>query len=312
MEFRTKIPLKPQDPKIEYGSDILLLGSCFVENMGKKLEHFKFRILQNPFGVLFHPAAIAGFLENVVRRKEFQEEDVFYHNERWHCFDAHSSLSSPAKEEVLQQLNSGIEETYQFLKRASHVIITLGTAWGYQHKATERIVTNCHKIPQQQFSKELMDVRAELTACVNLIQTINPAVTVVFTVSPVRHLKDGFSENQQSKARLVLAVHEVISSTEDVCYFPSYEIMMDELRDYRFYGEDMIHPNPTAVNYIWQRFTQTWVSPEAIPVMEEVAQIQKGLGHKPFHENSESHQIFLSRLQEKIASLQADFPHMQF
>ena len=211
MEFRTKIPISPQEPKFDHGSRILLLGSCFVENMGKKLEYYKFQTLQNPFGILFHPTAIATFLSTVSDQKNFSEADIFFHNERWHCFDAHSALSSPDKVELLQGLNSAVREALAFLKSATHVIITLGTAWGYTNKATGKTVANCHKLPQREFDKELMEVNAQVAVCVDIIRNINPNASVIFTVSPVRHIKDGFVENQQSKARLITAVHRAIS-----------------------------------------------------------------------------------------------------
>ena len=258
MEFRTQIPITPQEPKIDHGSKVLLLGSCFVENIGRKLEYHKFQTLQNPFGILFHPAAIASFFEDVLQQKVFSEEDIFFHNERWHNFSAHSALSRINQEELLSELNSAVGKTGSFLKEASHVIITLGTAWGYKLKTSGKIVANCHKVPQREFEKELLEVNSKIQRCVNIIKKLNPKACIIFTVSPVRHLKDGFVENQQSKARLISAVHMAVSRDEKANYFPSYEIMMDELRDYRFYAEDMVHPNQVAINYTWKRFTETY------------------------------------------------------
>ncbi|GHA25912.1 hypothetical protein GCM10007103_03960 [Salinimicrobium marinum] len=315
MEFRTKIPIKTQEPAIGYDSQVLLLGSCFVENIGKRLEYHKFRTLQNPFGILFHPAAISNFLEKVRSRYVFSENDIFFHNERWHSFDAHSALSNPDKDKMLQDLNAAVEETYSFLKSVSHIIITPGTAWGYKFLETGKTVANCHKLPQKKFFKELTEVESGLKSCVEVIKTINPKATVIFTVSPVRHLRDGFMENQQSKARLITAIHELLKIPAPGIrrsYFPSYEIMMDELRDYRFYAEDMIHPNSVAVDYIWQRFVETWMSPETQKTSEEVEKIQKGLAHKPFNEDSEAHQQFRSKLQQKIQELQVKFPYIEF
>lgn len=315
MEFRTKIPISPQEPKIGYDSGILLLGSCFVENIGSKLEYAKFKTLQNPFGILFHPAAIAGFLEKVQTRHRFSEADIFYHNERWHSFDAHSALSHPDKEEMLQRLNAAVEVAYHFLETMSHVIITPGTAWAYDLLETGQTVANCHKLPQKNFRKELKEVKEDLKRSVEMIHSLNPEASVVFTVSPVRHLKDGFVENQVSKAKLITAISELIKEPAlegRVHYFPSYEIMMDELRDYRFYKEDMIHPSATAVDYIWQRFNDCWMSREAFATMDEVQKIQRGLAHKPFNENSEAHKQFLKKLHEKIADLQEQWPEMRF
>lgn len=312
MEFRTKVPTYVQEPKIGYSSKVLLLGSCFVENIGKKLEFFKFQNSLNPFGILFHPAAILDFLRNMLERKQFSEEDVFYHNETWHFFGAHSDLNSSEKRKILDRLNSVVEETREFLKRATHVIITPGTAWGYRYLKTGKVVANCHKVPQKNFNKELLEVKEDLLASVEIIQKLSPSAAIIFTVSPVRHLKDGFVENQRSKAKLVSGVHDVISKTTETYYFPSYEVMMDELRDYRFYTRDMLHPNSIAVDYIWEKFSESWISSEARQAMKRVDSIQKGLSHRPFNEASTAHQEFIRDLQEKIRQLKMEYPHMRF
>ncbi len=290
----------------------MLLGSCFVENIGKKLEYFKFQNSLNPFGILFHPAAIRNFLENVQSKKQFSEEDVFYHNETWHSFEAHSDLNSSEKGEILARLNSAVEETRKFLETATHVVITPGTAWGYRYRESGNVVANCHKVPQKNFRKELLEVEEDLLVCVEIVQEINPSAAMIFTVSPVRHLKDGFVENQQSKAKLISGVHEVISETAQTHYFPSYELMMDELRDYRFYAEDMVHPNSIAIDYIWKKFAETWISSEAVEVMKRVDSIQKGLSHRPFNKASEAHQKFVQDLQEKKQKLEKEYPQIRF
>lgn len=290
----------------------MLLGSCFVENIGRKLEYFKFRNDVNPFGILFHPSAIRTFLENVREKKSFSEEDIFYHNEAWHSFAAHSDLNGSEKSEILHRLNTAVEDTRQFLETATHVIITPGTAWGYRFRETGEVVANCHKLPQKNFSKELLEVKEDLLACVEIVQELNPSAAIIFTVSPVRHLKDGFIENQQSKAKLISGVHEVLSETSHSHYFPSYEIMIDELRDYRFYGEDMVHPNPVAIDYIWKKFAETWISAEAVEVMKKVDSIQKGLSHRPFNEASAAHQKFVQNLQKQKIELEAAYPQIRF
>ncbi|GAB2765395.1 GSCFA domain-containing protein [Actinomadura fibrosa] len=289
-----------------------MLGSCFVENIGKKLEYFKFQNKLNPFGILFHPSAIRNFLEKVSQKHHFSEEDIFYFNETWHSYQAHSDLNSSQKEEILSRLNSAVSESFEFLKTATHVVITSGTAWGYRLKETGKTVANCHKVPQKNFSKELQEVKEDLLKCVQIIREMNPSAAVIFTVSPVRHLKDGHIENQVSKAKLIQAVYEITLKEEKVEYFPSYEIMMDELRDYRFYSEDMLHPNQTAIDYIWEKFSESWISSEAAGTMKKIDGIQKGLLHRPFNPASEAHQKFTRELQEKIAALQEKHPHMKF
>lgn len=312
MQFRTKIPILQTDFKIDYNAKIVSLGSCFAVNMAEKFDYFKFENSCNPFGILFHPIAIEKLIDSAVSGNQFTEEDVFFHNERWHCFDAHSDLSNSSKDELIANLNAITTSLKLQLQAASHIIITYGTSWVYRNIATNEIVANCHKVPQKEFSKEILSVEIiekSIRNTLDLIQKINPNVKFIFTVSPVRHLKDGFVENQLSKAHLITAIHQILQSA---IYFPSYEIMMDELRDYRFYAEDMIHPNAVAIDYIWQRFSETSISEESQAIMKEVETIQKGLAHRPFNSNSESHQHFLSKLNDKMVKLQKQFPQIQF
>ncbi|MFY0630311.1 MAG: GSCFA domain-containing protein [Flavobacteriaceae bacterium] len=316
MNLQTNIPLtKETRNPIDYSSKVFLLGSCFSENIGEKFNYFKFQSNQNPFGILFHPKAIETFISNAINKKEHTEEDIFLLNERWHCFDAHSQLSSPSKEELLENLNFAIEKTNKQLTESTHIIITLGTSWVYRLIESDTIVANCHKVPQKKFLKEILstdEITESLEAVITLIRDLNPDVNFIFTVSPVRHLKDGFVENQQSKAHLIAAIHQVIEPRKKTHYFPSYEIMMDELRDYRFYGEDMIHPNQTAINYIWEKFNAAWISEDALSTEQEVDRIQKGLNHRPFNAESEEHQKFLHSIQQKITLLKNQHPHISF
>ena len=308
MQFRTKISILKSNNPIDYNAKIVSLGSCFAVNMAEKFDYFKFENSCNPFGILFHPLAIEKLIDFAVSGKQFSEEDVFFHNERWHCFDAHSDLSNSSKDELIANLNTITTSLKLQLQAASHIIITYGTSWVYRHLETNAIVANCHKVPQAAFSKEILSVetiKKSMQNTLDLIQKINPNANFIFTVSPVRHLKDGFVENQLSKAHLITAIHQIL---ESAIYFPSYEIMMDELRDYRFYAEDMIHPNQVAIDYIWQRFSETSISEESHSIMKEVETIQKGLQHRPFNPNSESHQQFLSKLHDKMLKLQKQFP----
>lgn len=310
MNLQTKIPLLPKRfNQIDYNSKVLLLGSCFSENIGEKFSYYKFDSVQNPFGILFQPLAIERLITNAINKKEYTENDIFLHNEQWHCFDTHSRLSHSNKDQLISELNSQILQTHNFLKEATHITITLGTAWTYRHIETDKIVANCHKVPQKKFLKELLSVEQiteSLDAIISLVKSVNPDVNFIFTVSPVRHIKDGFVENTLSKAHLITAIHNVLSlrrEPRNLNYFPSYEIMMDELRDYRFYNEDMLHPNQTAVNYIWEKFKKVCISEEANQIMDEVEIIQKGLAHKPFNPNSEAHKKFLLDLEKKKHAL---------
>lgn len=316
MKLQTQIPLQSQPHnQIDYHSKIVLFGSCFVENIGEKLKYYKFQQLQNPFGILFHPLAIENLISKAINKNTYTETDIFLHNEQWHCFDAHSKMSNVSKTSIVNGLNKSIHSTLSFLEQATHIIITLGTAWVYRHVESDTIVSNCHKIPQKNFNKELLtvdEVSESLQAISVLLKSINPKVSIIFTVSPVRHLKDGFLENSQSKAHLIAAIHQVVEPRNQLYYFPSYEIMLDELRDYRFYKEDLLHPNNLAVNYIWEKFQNVWISNDSNKTLEEIEAIQKGLEHKPFNPNSESHQRFLKDLKGKQQRIQETYPHIIF
>ena len=315
MNFRTQIPIPKNNRPIDYDSKIVSLGSCFAVNMAEKLDYFKFQNVCNPFGILFHPLAIEKFIDFAVSEKEFTDKDIFFHNELWHCFDAHSDLSNPDKEELLVSLNTIVQSTRMALEQASHVIVTYGTAWVYENVESNEIVANCHKVPQKQFVKQLLSIVQIETSLRNIIteiKAVNPNCNFVFTVSPVRHIKDGFVENNVSKAHLISALHAPNFKRTASNYFPSYEIMMDELRDYRFYAEDMLHPNQTAIDYIWIKFFENYVDEKEFGTMQNVCDIQKALHHRPFNPNSESHLKFLVSLNKKISHLKEKNSHIKF
>ena len=316
MQFTTQIPITKGNLPIDYNSRIVSLGSCFAVNIGQKFDYFKLRNTTNPFGILFHPLALEKFIGFAVNQKTFTEADIFFNNERWHCFDAHSDLSSTSKETLLANLNTATTSAHAEIKNATHLIITLGTAWVYREIASGNLVANCHKLSQRQFTKELLSVQAiqdSLSGIINMVKEVNPNTQLIFTVSPVRHIKDGFTENQWSKSNLISALLTTVNRQLLTCsYFPSYELMMDELRDYRFYAQDMIHPNQTAIDYIWERFTDAWITPEAQQTMKLADTIQKGLQHRSFSPDSQQHRDFLAKLSDKITALQKQHPHITF
>ena len=317
MKFTTLVPIPNSIHPLDYDSLILTLGSCFAVNMGERLDYFKFQNTTNPFGIIFNPVSIEKLIVRAVNQKQFTEEDVFFHNERFHCYEVHSDLSSANQQEFLDRLNAGLDVTYQKIKAASHILITYGTAWVYQEKNSGVVVANCHKMPQSYFDKHLLSVasiEAAIQNTVDAIRKVNPNCSFVFTLSPVRHIKDGFVENQRSKAHLITALQNLLSNhlLDKANYFPAYEIVMDELRDYRFYGEDLVHPSSMAIEYIWQRFRASSISETAMSTLDEVEAIQKSLLHKPFNPLAESHQKFQSKLQEKISRLQEKHPFIKF
>jgi hypothetical protein len=302
MNFQTQIPIQKPDFQIDYKSYIFSIGSCFAENMAQKFDYFKFNNLSNPFGILFHPFAIEKVLHKAISEIPFTENDIFFHNELYHCFDVHSEFSHPDKDIFLQNLNQTLLETKSFLEKSNYLIITLGTSWVYRLKEKNEVVANCHKVPQKEFSKELLSIEQILKSLENIVSFF-PDQKIIFTVSPVRHIKDGFAENTLSKSLLFVGLSEVLKKYQNSYYFPSYEIVMDELRDYRFYKEDMLHPTAVAVDYIWQRFSENYFSVEALRTSKEVDSIRKALNHKPFNPETEQHKKFVEKTQQQIKKL---------
>ena len=319
MNFTTKVPIEKYQNPIDYNSRILSLGSCFAENMAEKFYYFKFQNSVNPFGIIFNPVSIEKLVNRIVNKIEFTENDIFYHNDLWHCYEVHSELSNVNKDDFLSNLNSILFENFKIILNATHFIITYGTSWVYRLRQAQPdvngIVANCHKVPQNQFDKEILSVEIiekSIQNTISLIQKINPNCNFIFTISPVRHIKDGFVENQRSKAHLITAIQNSQLATRNSQYFPSYEIMMDELRDYRFYADDMLHPSQTAIDYICIKFFENYVSETEFNLMNQVCEIQRALKHRPFNPDSESHLKFLANLNLKISKIQEVLPFVTF
>jgi|SRR5690554_513393 len=299
--FRTSISIEKYNYSIDYDSEVFSVGSCFAENISKKFDYFKLKNKANPFGILFHPLAIEKVLEKATKEIPFTQDDIFFHNELWYCFDVHSEFSSTDKNQLLEQLNHTLFETKKNLEKSTHIIITLGTSWVYRYNQTNEIVANCHKVPQKEFTKELLSVE-QITKKLENIVSLFSYKKIIFTISPVRHIKDGFFENNVSKSNLFVSINN-IRSNPTVNYFPSYEIVMDELRDYRFFSEDMLHPNQIAIDYIWERFSENYLSEDALKISKEIDSIQKALNHKPFNPNTEAHKKFVESTQKRIEKL---------
>ena len=317
MKFQTPVTVKPTECPIDYNSHVLLLGSCFAVNIGDKFGFYKFRNLVNPFGILFHPLAIDEVIHRCINNQQYNASDVFLNNGRWHSFAAHSDLSHPDQQIMLQTLNERLVLLREALVTATHIVISYGTAWVYREKATKNIVANCHKVPSTHFDKEILStdtIEAAISNTISLIESVNPMAQIIFTISPVRHTKDGMVENQRSKANLIAALHDALEASEErkLAYFPAYEILMDELRDYRYYADDLIHPSKMAIEFIWQRFTESYIQRSAIQTMDEVGKVQKALSHRPFDVDSASHQQFIESVKLQIAKLETAYPHMKF
>ena len=314
MKFRTEIKCPKSTKQIDHNSKVVLLGSCFSEHMEDKFNYFKFDTFANPFGILFNPKALETAVGRCVKQDRYTKNDLIEHGEIWLSLDHHSRFNRSDHKQVLDEINTQINLGHQALNKASHVIITLGTSWIYKWKEDQRIVGNCHKISQKYFSKELLssdEIETSLRQIIGLVRSINKEASFIFTVSPVRHLKDGFIENTLSKSLLHKAIHDIKKETE-VSYFPAYEMMMDDLRDYRFYNKDLVHPNEMAVDYIWELFQESWISDRSKGIMNDIEEIQKALAHRPFDPDSEAHKNFLKNIEEKISFLKQQLPEIEF
>ena len=311
--FRTPIEIPVSEFNLTYKKNITMIGSCFTDNIGKKLTHYKFPVSINPFGVLYNPESVRNALDILVNEKYFGEEDLHEHNSRWLSFYHDTSFSGHDREMVLQEINKSIHAGNQWLNKTNLLIITFGTARVYHHKKRDHIVSNCHKVPAKEFNRYLLDINEIVDGYRELIgqlKKFNPNLHIVFTISPVRHWKDGAVGNQQSKAILVLAIKKLLGEFPELEYFPAYEILMDELRDYRFYAEDMLHPGETGINYIWDRFCETYIKKSTWKLMEKVDAIIKAKNHRPFHPKSLEYQNFLKKQIEKTEHFLDKYPHI--
>lgn len=313
--FRTEIKLSPSKIKLNYHSRILFTGSCFTENIGLKMQDLKFNTLVNPFGILYNPLSINNMLQMLLAEKQFSKKDIHHFNEQWLSFAHHGKFSHPDPTIFLKKLNTSTQAASGFLKKADVLIITLGTAFVYFLKETGQVAANCHKMPQKHFNRKRLSVAEITTALQPTIEALlvqNPNLHILFTVSPIRHWKDGAIDNQLSKATLIVAIHELVSKFEPLSYFPAYELLMDDLRDYRFYEADMLHPNDTAINYIWEQFLGVYMEASAKEKMKTVAKILAAVQHRPRNSKSEAHQRFIRQQLLHIKQVSTQFPFISF
>ncbi len=313
MDFRLEFSPKPFEVKINYQHNLLLIGSCFTEQIGTKLANCKFSVLDNPNGILFNPVSICKAIESYIDNRQYSNADLFYQNESWNSWQHHSRFSNPDKEKCLTVINESQTDAYEFLKNADWLLITLGSAFVYE--LDNKVVANCHKVPTDKFEKRLLsneEVIEGLQSTIEKAVAFNPGLNIIFTISPVRHLRDGFIENNRSKATLIHAVHQLVEKNSACFYFPAYELVIDDLRDYRFYAEDMVHPNYAATNYVWEKFITACIDEPSQQLMKEIAVIVAAKNHKPFNPTSEQHKKFLQTNMEKVNRLQKDFPYINF
>ena len=316
MNFQTSVELPAGLPAIRHADHILLMGSCFAENIGALLSDAKFRLELNPFGILYNPLSISSALREIATKKEYTEKDLFAYRGLWHSPMHHGSFSASTPEETLQHINVRLQQARKAMQQLDWLMLTFGTAYVYEQKETGKVVANCHKLPESNFNRRLLlvdEIVDEYTSLITSLAARNPNLKILFTVSPIRHIRDGMHANQLSKSTLLLAIDRLQQFfPQHVFYFPSYEIVLDELRDYRFYADDMLHPSPLAVRYLWERFSETFFSADTKQIMAEVEDIRRDLAHKPFHPASEAYQRFLGQIVLKIERLIGKYPYLDF
>jgi len=313
MEFQLPISLGSLPRPIRYGDKILLTGSCFTEHIGDALQDWKFDILQNPNGILFDVASVASSLLSYIQPRIYTVDDLIFLNELWQSWQHHSIFSGTDRDAVAASINASQQRAHAFLKEADWLIITLGSAFSYRLAEGGKAVANCHRAPGKTFVKHLLtieEIQTALDGCLYQLRYFNPKLRVIFTVSPVRHIRDGVVENNRSKARLLESVHHLVEKFDRIYYFPAYELVIDVLRDYRFYDIDMVHPNYSATQFVLEKFTEYGIEPAARPLMEELRKLVVARRHRPLHPATEAHARFRREQYEKAAGLARRFPFL--
>ncbi len=315
MNFMIDIDIKSPGQMIAYPENIFLSGSCFTEHIGRRMEELKFPVLQNPNGILFDPLSVCKSLVSYMQNHQYKAEDLFYLNELWQSWDHHSQFSGMDQEAVLIKINRSQHAAHVFLKKADWLIITLGSSFSYQLVEGGRPVANCHRAPAQVFRKHMLGIEETARAldnCIHQLFHFNDRIKIIFTVSPVRHLRDGVVENNQSKARLLEAVHHIVNKFDRLYYFPAYELVIDVLRDYRFYDIDLAHPNYAATEFVFDKFTKHFVTQDARNLMEEIKKINTARKHKPFQPETQAQKDFLITHLKKVIQLQEKHEGLDF
>jgi len=313
LKFRTEIKPSQYPFDIGYGEKALFMGSCFTENLGTRLKNDGFDVDINPFGVLYNPISIANSLNLIANPISFSEKNLVFDNELYHSFLHHGSFSSDNSSATLDSMNTGLFQAHIFFKEVRYIFITLGTAWVYRHVQTQEIVSNCHKFPSKFFEYYRLSVDEIVKAYQPLIanlQSQNQNVKIIFTVSPIRHWKDGAHENQLSKSTLLLAIEQIQSNHSDVYYYPAYELLMDDLRDYRFYESDLLHLNSLAIDYIFEHFSNSMISSKTSEILKQYRALQNDVLHRPFNPNTAKHLAFIERTNANIINFTKKYPEV--
>ena len=314
MEFRTTVKTGENRSWLHHSDHVVLLGSCFSDNIGAKMQGALIRATVNPMGTLYNPMSIARGVQRLIDNEPIAGRDLFMQGGVWNSYDFHSRHSLPDKQATLDRMNAAIEQGHKALKEAQLLTVTLGTAIVYRLKATGEVVANCHKVPQHEFERKMAsvdDMVKELDGMLTRLHTFNPGLRIILTVSPIRHIADGLDVNSLSKASLRVAIHEVLGKHREYCdYFPSYEIMLDDLRDYRFYSSDMVHPSDVAVEYIWQAFQATYLDDRSALAVARCERIHKRLQHRPMSANRETVDRFNADTASVVRNLIKEYPYL--
>lgn len=315
MKMFLDIKINPPEKRISYGENIFLVGSCFTEHIGNRLSDLKFSVLQNPNGILFDPVSVSYSLQSYMQGKLYHAGDLFQLQELWQSWHHHSMFSGTDEQQVLDTINGQQEKARAFLAKADWMIITLGSSYSYRLKEQELAVANCHRAPAQWFKKHLLDIQEikfELNNCIQRLLAFNPKLRIIFTVSPVRHIRDGVVENNLSKARLLETVHYLVNEFNQVYYFPAYELVIDVLRDYRFYDIDLVHPNYAATEFVFEHFSNNYLDEPAQQMMEEIKKFVNAYRHRPFQPATLAHKRFLKTSLDSILAFQEKYPQLDF
>jgi hypothetical protein len=313
--FLLPITIPEPSEKIRYQQKILLAGSCFAEHIGNYMKDVKFDLLQNPNGILFDPLSVAGSLVSYIERKQYEATDLFFLNELWQSWNHHGVFSDTDKQSCLDRINESQRAAHVFLKSSDWLIITLGSAFSYALKNEKIAVANCHRAPADWFSKKLLSVEEILSAFDELLYRLfefNPSLKIIFTVSPVRHVRDGVIENNRSKARLIEVVHHFANKFERIYYFPAYELVVDVLRDYRFYDSDLVHPNYQATGFVLEKFMRFFIEPDSARIAEEIKKTRIAFRHRALHPDTDAHRRFLGEQFLKVKELAEKYPFLDF
>jgi len=321
MKFHFEFDIKKFAFPITHKDKLFLIGSCFTENIGEKLKKYKFNLVENPNGILFNPVSVAEALISYINNPLFDQADLFQFNEGWHSWKHHSRFSGLTAEEALEKINRSTALAHDYLKEADYLMITLGSSWIYiltEHAIGAKpgsVASNNHKAPSDWFNRKLMtteEVLETLENALNRLIHFNPKLKIIFTISPVRHLREGVIDNNRSKAALIQAVHALVDKFDMSYYFPAYELVIDDLRDYRFYAEDLVHPNYLATEYVWKKFVDACVDEKSRSLIDEIHSINLAYQHKPFNSSSDQHKKFLNSYFEKTTLLKRQNQFLDF